>query len=249
MYLCYGDDSINNDIIAYAIIGIKNDRVDKFINDYNELKKNYNLEKDTVLHCRELFHSSKRSKNYQLSKLTYDEVSQMCIEIIDLCCDHELPRPILAYDLKKKYPNKFKRKQKFEDASMDEMQGLHLMKNTCLKTLYDQLGKNEENYRFFADKVSPKDRISKKAMAIGGRRKRNALPNFLLPPVMTNEAKHIRLREKKYEEAVFKEMYEVADLLAYSSTKALCTQLFQDKQYFKDLLFKMNPIFVRFGDK
>lgn len=241
MYLCYGDDSINNDIIAYAIVGIKNDQIEAFISNYKKLKRNFDLEEDTVLHCRELFNGSRRSKNHQLSKLTYEEIKQLCAQIIDLFIWHRPLRPILAHDLKRKYPAKFKKKQKFEDASMDEVQGLHMLKNHCLLQLYDQFGKNEEKYCFYADKVSPKDKISKNALAIAGKRKRASIPNFLLSPTITNESEHIRLKEKKYEEAVHKEMYEVADLVVYSSAKALCSQRFRDKEYFRHIMMKTNP--------
>lgn len=241
MNLCFGDDSINDGLIAYIIIGIQEEKINEFIGYYGNLKQKFNLEKNYVLHCKDLFHISKRTNNKQISHLNYYDVKKLCNYIVNLCVHFKMPRPILGYANRNDFPKLIK-KQEFNTAKFDEKQGLHFLKNSCLLTLYDQHGKDESKYCFYSDKIDKNDKASKYALALGGIRRRVNMPNILISSDISEKQDFIRLTEKKYEDCNYKEMYEIADLFVYISIKALCFQQYYDKEYFINLLYAINPI-------
>jgi hypothetical protein len=246
MYLCYGDDSINEGIIAYIIIGLKKQDLNSFVSTFKGLKMRHGLNKDTIFHSRQLFNGSYRKKNIELKHLDLDKIKRLSNEIVDLCISYRMPQPILSCAEKKQFPSKLAKKQRsIKNVKLDEKQGLHMLKNHCLLKLFDLFEKDESQFRFYSDKLGKNDKCSKNALSIGGTKKRAKMPNLILPRVISGkEEKIFRIPQLNYEDAPFKEMYEIADLFVYTSTKAICKQYYNDKDFFLALYKMINPIRV-----
>ncbi|MFH1334066.1 MAG: hypothetical protein ABIH77_02010 [Pseudomonadota bacterium] len=250
MHLWYGDDSVNEGLLAYIIVGLKEQNLSSFVTDFQKLKTNYELQNNAILHCRKLFNGSQREKSPEFKHLDLEAVKKLSAEIVNLCVDYKMPRPIFSCAERRYFPNKLLKKQrtiKDKNFQQDEKQGLHLLKNYCLLSLYDSLNKDETKFQFHADKLSEKDKCCKNALPVGGTRKRADMPNFILPTTISGKDEDggiFRISQINYEDAPFKEMYEIADLFVYTVTKAICTQQYNGKDFFLSLYVHINPIRV-----
>lgn len=242
MFLAYGDDSTSDGLIAYMIVGIKSENAENFVVRFREIKKNYSIPLDCELHARILFHDIARGKSDCFKHLNFIDVIAIVRAIIDLCHDLGMPRPILGIANKKDYPE-LSRKATFDNGLLDPKQMMHLLKNGCLLQVHDFLNQDCTKYEFYSDKLSDQDKTSRHAHLIGGTRIKNKMPNVFLDNGTQDPP---RLKEKKWDEAPHKEMYEVVDVFLSIVVKALNKQDFRNKRAFADLADSINPTQVIF---
>ncbi len=229
----YADDSVNNNCIGYLAVGISASNISPFLSIYKKIKIHFNMSPELNVHSKFFFNEISRKKDEKIKHLsdidcfnfflkTYGYYKQYCLQ------------PILSTADKRDFPS-VKKKMEFEDLILDEKQIINILKSAVMIEIFNRHEQSEDKYEFYADKVDRNDKISSNATPLAGVRRRYMMPSTLLDPNITGRNDHIRLKDKKYQEAPHKEIYEIADMCAYISTRALSIQQFKNKNLYKNI--------------
>jgi hypothetical protein len=236
---------MNDEHIGYVIIGIQNTRVKKFLRLYGDLKDEYGIGRENPIHCRTLWHGSQRKKNKHFKHLTQRDIKNLVKSIINLYRTYnkyeKYMNPIVSITAKDGFVGTYKKKYgDGENFKFDYKKATRMMEKTCQEELDIRMREWKSRYKFHRDKISAKDRESKN----GPKTKDSIKPINMAPGFLTFENRKILDHGIKYEDAPHKEMYEIADLFAYTLVRA---ETNEDKQkenikFFLEIKDRVLPI-------
>lgn len=229
----YADDSVNNNCIGYLAVGVNSIHANTFLNIYKKIKVHFNIPLTYSVHAKFLFNERERIKNEAIKHLSHNDCFNFFLKTYYHYKQYCL-QPILSTADKRHFPP-IQKKMTFEDLVLDEKQVINLLKSAVMLEVYNRHDRSENNYEFYADKVDLNDKISMHATPLTGVKRRYMMPSALLDPDITGQTEHVRLGGKKYEDAHYKEMYEIADMCVYLSTKALTIQEYKYKKLYKEI--------------
>ena len=75
----YGDESIKNNIVCYAVCGLATELIPTLEEIIKSIKREFEIEDKIILHCKDLFHGSKRDKI--IPHLSQIDVENMYLKI------------------------------------------------------------------------------------------------------------------------------------------------------------------------
>lgn len=229
----YADDSVNNNCIGYLAVGVDTAHVDTFLNIYKKIKVHFKIPLTYSVHAKFFFNEKERVKNEDIKHLSHNDCFNFFLKTYDHYKQYCL-QPILSTADKRYFPT-IRKKMTFENLVLDEKQIINILKSNVMLEIYIRHGRSEKSYEFYADKVDSNDKISAHATPLAGARRRYMMPSTLLSPGITGQSEYMRLQDKKYETAPNKEIYEIADMCAYLSTKALTIQEYKNKKLYEQI--------------
>jgi hypothetical protein len=242
IYLCYGDDSVSKKHIGFVIIGIKEDFVEEFLSAYGDLKEKYSIDRQYVFHCNELFHDGKRKKNRHLKHLNRQQIMHLFNDIVNLYsqvdADGNTTTPVMATRLAKDYPESFVNKISIDDGlNFDRKRGIRMTEDICLSQLKLAAKKDGKNYRYHQAKIGRKDRVAKNSTPW----QRIIKPYNMMPGLdTTSENPEFSRRNLiKYDNAPYKQMYEIADFFAYTLVVSLSRSRSKYMPFFRDIYIRI----------
>ena len=233
----YGDDSINNNIVCYAIFILPTKLIPSLEEFILAVKKKVGIPEKYRLHCRELFHPHQREKLpftiteekvYQL----YNHIAKS-IESIDIIC---------SYADKRSFPKEeeidFGNGNK-QQIYYGEKEMIHMLKNACMIDITRSKQKSEYDFYPDSDSSSRMRWNNKKKAKVN-----NDNHNIIIPSRITTYSDSsdeiIRARETRTESKP--PLLQIADLVAYSFAKAKTVQSYKNKQFFIELIKVLQPI-------
>lgn len=233
----YGDESVNNNIVCYAICVFPQGIVKIGENLIKLIKNEFDIPEDYFLHCKELFHGCERGKldfDIQLEdvKNLYRKIAYEFKAVNMICCyaDKRGFKKEEVID----WGNGHKTKMYYGDKEL-----IHLCKNGAMVEIVRNRKENE--YDFFPDPdKNGRMRWNNKKKA----KVNNPDYNLIIPEGILGYQKEgtelTRARETKSLKAK-PALIQIADFLAYSFAKAKTIQVFRDKDFFIEMIEILNP--------
>lgn len=213
----YGDESVNNNIVCYAIYAIPTNLVEPAENILKDIKKKFNIPQNYFLHCKELFNGHERERldfniNLENIRNLYVEIAHKFKTADTICCyidKREIKNEKEVIDFG---DGVTKTELYFGDKEL-----IHWCKNGAMIDVVKS--RREDEYYFYPDpdKKSKMRWLGKKA------RVNNQTHNIIVSADTINyenhpdqmiRAKQIDITEEK------PELIQIADFLAYSFAKA-----------------------------
>lgn len=235
-YFAYGDESVNNNIVAYSIFACPPAHIEEAVEILKSSKINQKEANDYSLHARVLFSKDQRRKA-GCECLDDDDVFKVYEKLFDSLNKPHFKKIIAIAD-KREFPkematsNTIVSSLKITDKSLISFCG-----NISLLPFFHAFG-NLECLRFFADNDHTKiDWLGKKRQA------RHTLDMFMSNDSMSKEdVSKCRVSPEPYKEKP--KLLEIADGIAYFSAKALSVQAIHDKHKILNVFEKISPLQV-----
>jgi hypothetical protein len=235
----YGDESVNNNIVCYAICIIPTNLVESAENILKDLKKQFNIPENYFLHCKELFNGHERERldfNISLENIRnlYTEIASKFKTANMICCyvdKREIKNEKEVIDWGK---GGAKTEFYFGDKEL-----IHWCKNGAMIDVVRS--RKEDEYSFYPDPDN------KSKMRWNGKRGKvnNQNYNVIVFADTINYENHqdqmIRVKQINITKEK-PELIQIADFLAYSFAKAKTVQEYRDKDFFVKIIEILNPV-------
>lgn len=236
-YHVYGDESVSNNIITYALFACSPSVENEALEILDIIKVNVTGKNDYPLHCRQLFHKHQREK-MGLASLDEKNVRDLYFQLFTALNDFKFKKLIVIAD-KHMFPEKnIPKSGIFPEMPINDKTLITFCANASILPFFDAF-KRIDCIRFFADIDKSKiDWLGKKRQAIntfdfyisGKNTKPVDMPRRVSPEIYKEKPK----------------LLEIADAIAYISAKALSVEQFGGKKWFSDLYKLISPYEVHF---
>ena len=234
----YGDESVNNNIVCYAICVIPTKLIEPAEKILKELKKDFNIPENYFLHCKELFNGHERERlDFNISleniKNLYTTIASKFKTADMMCC----------YVDKREIKNEKEVIDWGEGGAKTELyfgdkELIHWCKNGAMINVVRS--RREDEYSFYPDPDN------KSKMIWNGKKGKvnNQTYNVIVSadtihyeshPDQMIRAKQINITKEK------PELIQIADFLAYSFAKAKTVQEYKNKDFFIEIIKTLNP--------
>lgn len=234
----YGDESVNNNIVCYAICAIPTNLVKPAENILKDLKKKFNIPEKYFLHCKELFNGHERERldfniNLENIRNLYMEIAYK-FKTADMICCYVDKREIKNEKEVIEWGGGVKTELYFGDKEL-----IHWCKNGAMIDIVRSRRVNE--YSFYPD---PDNKSKMRWNGKNGKVNNQAYNIIVFADTINYEshpdemirAKQIDITKEK------PELIQIADLLAYSFAKAKTVQEYKDKDFFFKIIEILNPV-------